>query len=305
MIEAMDINRNNYETFFLLCLDRELSPADMEKLEGFLKANADLQKEFTLLQQTILVPADIVFEQKELLLRKEEKRRVIPLYRFRIAAAVAVLITGSLFITLQVLKNHSAKTTGDKGIAVKNAAEKKDPVKVNSSSENRNPAREKLKADNNPVNQLKEEGVAENNKPANHRGIVENKNPEKTADQKTKEHNVAADPEEPGLAMQKSSAAWELQAAEMQTVRDQKQLTAPKGVQDPALVLATANSKVQPKTENVVLKEQDFQTDNAISVVALNDRNKSITGFFKKLTKHAPDDENIKKLRVSVFQISL
>jgi len=120
MIEAMDINRNNYETFFLLWLDRELDPADLGKLEGFLKENADLQKEFTLLQQTVLFPPDIVFEQKETLLREEEKRRVIPPFNLRIAAAIAIIITGSLFITMQVLKKHSVETAGDKGIAVKN-----------------------------------------------------------------------------------------------------------------------------------------------------------------------------------------
>ena len=86
--QDMDINRNNYETFFLLYLDRELNPSEMSEVEKFLTENADLQKEFSMLQQTILVPAQTVFEQKELLFRKEEKRRVIPIYWTRIAAAL-------------------------------------------------------------------------------------------------------------------------------------------------------------------------------------------------------------------------
>ena len=45
---AMDINRNNYETSFLLYLDRELNPAEMLEVEKFLSENADLQKEFEL-----------------------------------------------------------------------------------------------------------------------------------------------------------------------------------------------------------------------------------------------------------------
>ena len=52
----MEINRNNYESFFLLYLDRELNPSEMAEVEKFLDENADLQKEFSLLQQTILVP---------------------------------------------------------------------------------------------------------------------------------------------------------------------------------------------------------------------------------------------------------
>jgi hypothetical protein len=53
-----------------------------------------------------------------------------------------------------------------------------------------------------------------------------------------------------------------------------------------------------------VLRENEEQTDNAISVVALNDKNKGITRLFKKLTKRTPVDENARKVRVSVFQFS-
>ena len=81
--QVMEINRNNYETFFLLYLDRELNPAEKQEVENFLAENADLQKEFKQLQQTVLAPAEIVFEPKELLFRKEEKRRVIPFYRMQ------------------------------------------------------------------------------------------------------------------------------------------------------------------------------------------------------------------------------
>src|SRR5580692_6024629 len=95
---AMDINRNNYETFFLLYLDRELKPADRQEVEKFLSENVDLQREFTVLQKTVLLPAETVFEKKESLLREEEKRRIVPLYRARIAAAVVFLILGSWYI---------------------------------------------------------------------------------------------------------------------------------------------------------------------------------------------------------------
>ena len=57
----MNINRDNYEGFFLLLLDRELGPAEKQEVEKFLVENADLHKEFALLQETVLTPADIVF----------------------------------------------------------------------------------------------------------------------------------------------------------------------------------------------------------------------------------------------------
>ncbi len=68
----MDINRNNYETSFLLYLDRELNPAEMLEVEKFLSENTDLQKEFELLQHTFFLPEEIVYDHKELLFIKKK-----------------------------------------------------------------------------------------------------------------------------------------------------------------------------------------------------------------------------------------
>ncbi|MDP4213895.1 MAG: hypothetical protein Q8926_14865 [Bacteroidota bacterium] len=111
----MDINRNNYENFFLLYLDRELNETERKEVEKFLFENTDLQKEFTLLQNTIQRPADIVFEQKELLYRKEEKRRVIPVYWMNMAATIALILTGSWYLMVWIAKNPG-KEIADKGI---------------------------------------------------------------------------------------------------------------------------------------------------------------------------------------------
>ena len=100
----MDINRNNYENYFLLYLDRELDSTDRERVEKFLEDNTDLQKEFTLLGSTVFSATDTVFEPKALLYRKEGKRRIIPLYWTRIAAAGVGLILGAWFIVS--LKQH-------------------------------------------------------------------------------------------------------------------------------------------------------------------------------------------------------
>src|SRR5450631_623884 len=130
--EVMEINRNNYETFFLLYLDGELNGAERTGVESFLKEHADLQKEFSLLQHTVQRPVDTVFEPKELLYRREEKRRVIPVYWTRIAAALIVILTGSWF-ALGILKNHRAGiTTKDQSLA--NVFTKKNHPDHNASS---------------------------------------------------------------------------------------------------------------------------------------------------------------------------
>jgi anti-sigma factor RsiW len=108
----MDINRNNYENFFLLYLDRELNEADRNTVEKFLNENTDLQREFALLQKTIQWPADILFEQKESLYRKEEKRRIIPVYWMRRAAAIALILAGSWFMMTRIVKNPGKEIAG-------------------------------------------------------------------------------------------------------------------------------------------------------------------------------------------------
>jgi hypothetical protein len=114
------------------------------------------------------------------------------------------------------------------------------------------------------------------------------------------------DPDGSNLAMQKSSAQ-ELQPVDMQKDVNPKQISALPGSHSPVLLIAsasTAENVPHVRDENAVLRENEDQTDNAISVVALNDKNKGITRLFKKLTGRTPADENARKVRVSVFQFS-
>ena len=65
----MNINRNNYEEYFILYLDNELGSDDRRQVELFVQENADLKGEFDLLSQTRLAPDDaVVFDEKQQLL---------------------------------------------------------------------------------------------------------------------------------------------------------------------------------------------------------------------------------------------
>jgi len=67
----MNINRDNYETFFLLYTDNELLGAERKAVDAFVVANPDLLEELEILQQSVLLPDDITFDFKQRLLKTE------------------------------------------------------------------------------------------------------------------------------------------------------------------------------------------------------------------------------------------
>jgi hypothetical protein len=68
----MNINRHNYEAFFLLYVDKELSAADEKAVDVFVQENPDLQMELDLLQQTVVNGEDIIFNKKDWLYREDD-----------------------------------------------------------------------------------------------------------------------------------------------------------------------------------------------------------------------------------------
>lgn len=60
----MLINRDNYETFFLLYVDNELSAEERRVVEEFVSANADLHEELEVLYSTVLPDNDAIFVPK-------------------------------------------------------------------------------------------------------------------------------------------------------------------------------------------------------------------------------------------------
>lgn len=68
----MNINRHNYEAFFLLYVDNELSAQERVSVEQFVSQNADLKSELDLLQMSVIGIDECVFEEKNSLFKKEE-----------------------------------------------------------------------------------------------------------------------------------------------------------------------------------------------------------------------------------------
>jgi hypothetical protein len=66
----MNIDRHNYEEFFILYMDNELGSEDRRQVELFVEENPDLKEELMMLQQSrFVVDEEIKFDNKESLLR--------------------------------------------------------------------------------------------------------------------------------------------------------------------------------------------------------------------------------------------
>src|SRR6478736_2196411 len=68
----MNINRYNYEEYFLLYVDDELNATERKAVEYFVEQNADLEEELFMLKQSLLKPDDsVVMKDKSVLFRSE------------------------------------------------------------------------------------------------------------------------------------------------------------------------------------------------------------------------------------------
>lgn len=68
----MNINRNNYEEFFLLYADGELSAQEQQAVEQFVKDNPDVANELEMLMQTKLEDDGIIFADKNSLYKTND-----------------------------------------------------------------------------------------------------------------------------------------------------------------------------------------------------------------------------------------
>jgi hypothetical protein len=88
---------HHHDEALISYIDDELSVGEKLRLEGLINDSPKLQQELNLYRKTKLQPeADIVFENKSVLYRSTEKRRVVPIRFIRWAAAAAILLAVSI-----------------------------------------------------------------------------------------------------------------------------------------------------------------------------------------------------------------
>ena len=135
------VTLSNYEEWLVLYMDNELTADQRKTVEQFIAANPSVKKEVDLLLRIQLQPEIIVFANKEVLYRREEKVR--PILWWRAAAAVLILALGITSIIVFNKKGNPGKNeianapgTGQK------------TIKENSVATNENSSNQEVKEEN-------------------------------------------------------------------------------------------------------------------------------------------------------------
>jgi hypothetical protein len=95
------INENNYEAWLVLYTDNELDEEQKRIVETYAEHHPAVKNELALLLQTRLQPEEVVFPDKNLLYRREEKTRRIGWWKIAAAAVLlaAVATTTAIIIS--------------------------------------------------------------------------------------------------------------------------------------------------------------------------------------------------------------
>lgn len=128
------ITLSNYEEWLVQYMDNELTGDQRKAVEQFIAANPSVQKEVDLLLQTQLQPETIVFTNKEVLYRREEKVR--PIFWWRAAAAVLILALGITSVIVFNKKGNTGKDNIAKVPEIEQNATKESNVATTKNSNN-------------------------------------------------------------------------------------------------------------------------------------------------------------------------
>ena len=285
------INLNNYEEYLISYIDNELTDAERMAFFKFALANPTVKDELAIYQQTKLQPEEeIVFENKQVLYRKEEKVKVITIQWWKIAVAAAVILAAGI-TTIKVINND--KPTIEPLVAT--ATDKN----------NKNKNVEKANADTNKEKdtQVKEEQTAQDNN--NIASANDQKKKEKISSvQRTTEEKIQKKSVEPDVKKSDESIAvntTDQKKDELKndvTVND-KPLDAIKKSVEPVKTNDVAVNTSLPK-ENINSKPVTPATDEPLDVKEITQdntnnnpdyasydegKNKKLRGFFRKASR--------------------
>jgi hypothetical protein len=286
---------HRYDEALISYIDNELPADDKMKLEELINSSPKLQQELNLYRKTQLQPdTDIIFENKSVLYRSTEKRRVVPIRVLRWAAAAAILLAVS--ITAVNLLNRNPDITDGTTAGTKEELKNNEPAVANNN--NLLPLAEKTpQQDIIAKTPVKQKPVLPNDKKAV---------PELA--QQAKKDEVAVN------TNQQFSNNLPLPENKPYLKNDTKSPNDAVAVHANPGVTADNDSKTDPAVTNLSGKPLDNKAAYA-SLTEINTdeesgKNKKSRGFFRKVTRLFEKNTGIKatdddKLRIAAFTVKL
>ena len=311
--EGNSINETNYEEYFLLYIDNELSTAKREEVEMYVLQHPKLQKEFINLKQVILTQETISYGNKEDLYRTEKKRTVY-MRPWRLAAAAIFIGVSALGWwlwqkpehTLPVVVKHSTEIKPQQNIAATpadtiqhQAINKQQPVAQQKVPSTQNKNIEEKLADKkkvvHPTPIIKENDVAEQH-PSTQKENTIHSNP--IVQNNIVKQNVAPVRENNDVAIENSSI-------KPLSVQNNGEETNSTSVQADETTENNNNYKVYPVAYKEINTADD---DNSLHVGAFDLNKKKVKNLFKKAGRlfgnkqdNLANDDG--KLQVANFEI--
>jgi hypothetical protein len=292
--DVNSININNYEEYFLLDVDNELSTTEKADVEKFVLQHPKLQDEFTLLHETKLEAEVIEFKDKAVLYRTEEKeRRVIPMRFMKFAIAASVI---GLIATLWIV--YPGDKTGTPTLA---ATEKK----INNNIGNKRDTKQQIQPEENIITEEEVSNASETlvatQTPGN------NKKPANILDGKTPINNLSAkQPEKADEMVAYKSQNQETEIGEVKRVSDVTTSEPVYATNTSTKNLSTTETSfARPAVYKEVEEDDDDEKSFLIGSAEIN-KNK-LRGLIKKAStlfdKKAKSNDSDRTIQIAGFEI--
>ncbi len=310
------ISLTNYESFFILYADDELTAHEKSAVEEFVYQHPQLQPSFELLQEVKLrADNNVVFKNKESLYRKEKDDRVVPFRWWRIAAAAMVLLTAGVF---WLTRSTNTNSPGTKFVKTTPAVTNPQPPSFNNketktssdTNSNEQPEKEMMatKNDNNTIPKIKDNRAVHTNTAAFQTKVEKDaRNIAELAVVAPKKQEVTAEGNDNRIAPARVSS-FKNENRKQAVINTDIAAAASKSVTDHQLTYTDTDDN-----EKAIATQAVANNNNELEVLntSVNTKN-SLRGFFRKAsrliakkTTNSEDDSKNKSILIGGFEIAV
>jgi hypothetical protein len=291
-VENAGINISNYEEYFVMYVDNELTAEERKNVETFVLQHPALQNEFTAFKETVLEKETIEFANKEILYRTETKVIAFEWKRLSIAAALlGIIATGIWFYPSDNKNNVVAKTV----LQQKNESVAKENNATQSTTTNADNNTIAV-TDNTTLPSIKKQNAADNN------SLAKNAVTKELKERNTINTVIENDPAK-AIAYQSVDV---INKGNGTTEKINTGTTEGKGIiVNPPTELPVINN---PTSETVAYKElEEESTNDNVGIGPLSINKDRLKGIFRKagrfLTSKTKTENEDGKLQVANFEI--